>query len=164
MATANMKRGATIASSLAAKRTRSNAGKIDETQQQQLPVSAVVPVGVPENPSNGSSISSSASNVALNPKPKGNKLKFEHYDKPCVTLAKELLGKKLVRKLDSGELLSGHIVETEAYVGVEDKAAHSYGGRETARTKAMFMAPGTAYVYNIYGIYTCINISSQGIK
>ena len=90
------------------------------------------------------------------------KLSFNFFDQPCIDLAKELLGKKLVRKLDTGELLSGYIVETEAYLGVDDKAAHSYGGKETDRNKAMFMPAGTAYVYNIYGMYTCFNISSQG--
>lgn len=53
-------------------------------------------------------------------------------------------------------------METEAYLGPEDEAAHSRGGRETTRNRAMFMRPGTLYVYIIYGMYFCMNISSQG--
>nr|XP_020667654.1 DNA-3-methyladenine glycosylase isoform X1 [Pogona vitticeps] len=68
----------------------------------------------------------------------------------------------LVRKLPGGEVLRGRIVETEAYLGREDSASHSRGGRQTTRNAAMFMAPGTLYVYQIYGIYFCMNISSQG--
>ena len=48
--------------------------------------------------------------------------------------------------------------------GLEDKAAHSYQGKRTERNEAMFMMPGTAYVYNIYGVYCCFNISSAGIR
>ena len=86
------------------------------------------------------------------------------FDQPCVELARNLLGKSIVRiSPEDGERLSGRIVETEAYVGTEDRASHSYNGRRTARNEAMFMPPGTSYVYNIYGIYTCINISSRGL-
>ena len=89
------------------------------------------------------------------------RLQLPFYDKPCVDLAKALLGKRIVRVLES-EKLCGRIVETESYLGGEDKASHSYGGRQTAKNAAMFMPAGTAYVYNIYGVYTCLNISSQG--
>uniref|UniRef100_A0A670ZEL2 DNA-3-methyladenine glycosylase n=1 Tax=Pseudonaja textilis TaxID=8673 RepID=A0A670ZEL2_PSETE len=68
----------------------------------------------------------------------------------------------LVRKLADGRELRGRIVETEAYLGGEDTASHSRGGRRTARNTAMFMRPGTLYVYQIYGIYFCMNVSSQG--
>jgi DNA-3-methyladenine glycosylase len=63
-------------------------------------------------------------------------------------LAKALLGKKLVRLSDKGERLCGIIVETEAYLGHPDKAAHSYKGM-TNKNEPMFMDPGTAYVYHM---------------
>ncbi|XP_055280219.1 DNA-3-methyladenine glycosylase-like [Moschus berezovskii] len=68
----------------------------------------------------------------------------------------------LVRRLDDGTELRGRIVETEAYLGPEDEAAHSRGGRQTPRNRGMFMKPGTLYVYLIYGMYFCMNVSSQG--
>ncbi|KAL7979313.1 DNA-3-methyladenine glycosylase [Crotalus tigris] len=85
-----------------------------------------------------------------------------YFDQPCVRLAKALLGQILVRKLADGRELRGRIVETEAYLGGEDTASHSRGGRRTSRNAAMFMGPGTLYVYQIYGIYFCMNVSSQG--
>ena len=90
------------------------------------------------------------------------RLCLSFYDRSCVELAKMLLGKKLLRQLPCGDRLSGLIVETEAYLGGDDKASHSFNGRKTARNASMFMPAGTAYVYNIYGIYTCLNISSRG--
>uniref|UniRef100_G3WA01 DNA-3-methyladenine glycosylase n=1 Tax=Sarcophilus harrisii TaxID=9305 RepID=G3WA01_SARHA len=68
----------------------------------------------------------------------------------------------LVRRLPDGTELRGRVVETEAYLGAEDEAAHSRGGRQTPRNKGMFMKPGTLYVYIIYGMYFCMNVSSQG--
>ncbi|KAG2455860.1 3MG glycosylase, partial [Polypterus senegalus] len=68
----------------------------------------------------------------------------------------------LVRTLADGTELRGRVVETEAYLGGEDKASHSYQGKRTPRNAAMFMKPGTIYVYPIYGIYLCMNISSRG--
>lgn len=68
----------------------------------------------------------------------------------------------LVRRLPDGTELRGRVVEAEAYLGGEDKASHSSGGKRTERNTAMFMKPGTIYVYQIYGIYLCMNISSQG--
>ena len=67
----------------------------------------------------------------------------------------------MTRKVDD-VVLRGVIVETEAYVGFEDKAAHSFGGKRTERNDAMFMEPGTIYVFNIYGMYTCLNFCSEG--
>lgn len=68
----------------------------------------------------------------------------------------------LVRRYADGTELRGKIVETEAYLGGEDKASHSAGGKRTERNTAMFMKPGTIYVYPIYGIYLCMNVSSEG--
>lgn len=86
----------------------------------------------------------------------------EFFDQPAVTLARAFLGQVLVRRLTDGTELRGRIVETEAYLGPEDEAAHSRGGRQTPRNRGMFMKPGTLYVYLIYGMYFCLNVSSQG--
>lgn len=73
------------------------------------------------------------------------------------TLARRLLGQRLVRVLD-GERLSGIIVEAEAYVGVRDRASHAFGGRRTPRNESMYSRPGTAYVYFTYGAHFCMNV------
>lgn len=87
----------------------------------------------------------------------------EFYCKPSVELSKDLIGKVLVRKLPHGEIIKGTIVETEAYPGTNvDEASASYNGKVTDKNKAMFMDPGTAYVYMTYGMYHCFNISSDG--
>ncbi|XP_076865431.1 DNA-3-methyladenine glycosylase isoform X2 [Brachyhypopomus gauderio] len=93
------------------------------------------------------------------------RLRFDFFNQPCVDLAKAFLGKVcevLVRRQADGSELRGRVVETEAYLGGEDKASHSAGGKRTERNTAMFMKPGTIYVYPIYGIYLCMNVSSQG--
>jgi DNA-3-methyladenine glycosylase len=74
-----------------------------------------------------------------------------------VAISKSLLGKYLFTYID-GVTTGGYIVETEAYNGVIDKAAHSYGNRITPRTKTMFMQGGVAYVYLCYGIHEMFNI------
>ena len=73
------------------------------------------------------------------------KLTRSFYTRDSLTVARELLGKILVHRLD-GRTLAGRIVETEAYRGPQDRAAHSYGGRRTARTEVMFGPGGYAYV------------------
>lgn len=88
------------------------------------------------------------------------KLKREFYSRDTITVAKELLGKVLVHNYN-GQLLKGKIVETEAYLGLKDKAAHSYGGRKTKRVEVMYGPAGIAYVYFIYGMYYCFNIVTQ---
>lgn len=74
------------------------------------------------------------------------------------SLAPKLLGCVLVRTLAGGERLAGRIVETEAYLGPEDAAAHSKGWRRTPRTEPMFGEPGTSYVFLTYGMHHCFNI------
>jgi DNA-3-methyladenine glycosylase len=81
----------------------------------------------------------------------------DFYARDTTRVARELLGKRLCHQLPGGEIRSGIIVETEAYLGIIDKAAHTYGGKRTARTETMFGAPGLAYVYLIYGMYHCLN-------
>lgn len=83
------------------------------------------------------------------------KLDRAFYSRPALRVAKELLGKTLVRRY-RGSLLTGRIVETEAYVGPHDLACHASKGR-TARTEILFGPPGFAYVYMIYGMYFCLN-------
>ncbi|XP_075942492.1 DNA-3-methyladenine glycosylase [Anarhichas minor] len=91
-----------------------------------------------------------------------HRVEEDFFKQPCIRLAKAFLGKVLVRRCADGTELRGRIVETEAYLGGEDKASHSAGGKRTERTTAMFMKPGTIYVYPIYGIYLCMNVSSEG--
>jgi DNA-3-methyladenine glycosylase len=85
------------------------------------------------------------------------------YNHDCIQLCKKLLGKYLVRKTTQNEYIIGKIVEVEAYLGgTNDRASHSYNDKKTDRNMAMYMKPGTAYVYIIYGMYCCLNISSRG--
>jgi DNA-3-methyladenine glycosylase len=81
----------------------------------------------------------------------------EFYNRDPRPVARELLGKLLLRK-ERGELLVGRIVETEAYLGSDDAAAHSAAGK-TARNAVLFGPPGFAYVYFIYGVHYCLNVS-----
>ena len=79
------------------------------------------------------------------------------YDRDPRSVGPDLLGKILVRR-DGRRLLTGRIVEVEAYLGVEDAAAHSSIGK-TARNAVLFGPPGYAYVYFIYGNHYCLNVS-----
>lgn len=91
------------------------------------------------------------------------KLGREFYTR-CDTLrlARELLGKRLVVPSAAGLRVSGMIVETEAYIGPEDKASHAYNNRRTARTEIMYGMGGTAYVFFIYGMYYQLNVVTNG--
>ena len=77
--------------------------------------------------------------------------------KDTLRIARDLLGKLIVVPEISGTRISGMIVETEAYLGVEDKAAHSYGGRRTARNEVTYGPGGFAYVFFVYGMYHQLN-------
>jgi DNA-3-methyladenine glycosylase len=78
----------------------------------------------------------------------GKKLERKFYlNTDTVGVARDLLGKLLVVPEISGKRVSGIIVETEAYLGIDDRAAHSYGGRRTARTEATYALGGHAYVF-----------------
>lgn len=84
----------------------------------------------------------------------------DFYNRDTLIVAKELLGKILVRKIN-GVTLKGKIVETEAYIGAIDKASHAYGGKRTNRTETLYSSPGTLYVYIIYGMYYCLNLITE---
>lgn len=81
------------------------------------------------------------------------------YATDACTLAKSCLGKRLVLETPEGTL-SGIITETEAYRGIIDRASHAYGGRRTKRNEIMYHPAGFAYVYRIYGIYCCLNVTA----
>lgn len=84
-------------------------------------------------------------------------LSREFYERDPVTVARNLLGKLLIRR-EGRKLLAGRIVEDEAYLGADDPAAHAYAGR-TPRNAVLFGPPGYAYVYFIYGNHYCLNVS-----
>lgn len=86
------------------------------------------------------------------------KLPLSFYSrKNVVQIAKELLGKIVLTKLN-GEITSGRIVETEAYVAIVDKASHSFGGRRSAKNEHMYSEPATTYVYICYGMHQMLNV------
>ncbi len=84
------------------------------------------------------------------------------YARSTVTVARDLLGKTLVRNID-GKLLSGIITETEAYGFLDDPASHCFRGL-TQRNKAMFGEIGRAYVYFTYGMHYCVNAVAKSKK
>ena len=86
-------------------------------------------------------------------------LRRRFYERETITVARELLGKFLVHKTEEGTTV-GKIVETEAYKGPEDKASHAYKNRRTQRTEVQFGPKGHAYVYQIYGMYFCFDVTS----
>ncbi len=81
------------------------------------------------------------------------------FDRPTQTVARELLGCRLIRRL-GGTLLAGAIVETEAYIGERDLACHARAGR-TRRTEIMYGPPGFAYVYFTYGMHWMLNLVTE---
>ncbi|MGQ0627805.1 MAG: DNA-3-methyladenine glycosylase [Phycisphaerales bacterium] len=87
--------------------------------------------------------------------PRWSRASFAH---PADHLARALLGCTLVRLIKGDEPLRARIVETEAYLGIADKACHSFAGRRTPRVEPMYGPPGTAYVYSTYGMHHCLNI------
>ena len=78
------------------------------------------------------------------------------FNRDTITVAKELLGKIIVHKIN-GKIYRAKIVETEAYLGLNDRAAHTFGGNITNRNKVMYMDAGTIYVYQTYGIHYLMN-------
>jgi DNA-3-methyladenine glycosylase len=86
------------------------------------------------------------------------KLPVQFYKGSDVVLtAKQLIGKIIITNFD-GLITSGRIVETEAYIGLTDRASHSYAGKRTARNEQMYAPAGTAYVYICYGMHHLFNV------
>ncbi|HSN57391.1 MAG TPA: DNA-3-methyladenine glycosylase [Candidatus Sulfomarinibacteraceae bacterium] len=83
------------------------------------------------------------------------------YQRPTLVVARALLGKLLVRSTPDGTA-AVQITEVEAYLGVEDPACHTFGGRRTPRTETMWGEAGLAYVYLIYGLHSCLNVVTVG--
>ncbi len=89
----------------------------------------------------------------------GKKLPRRFYlSEDTLSNARDLLGKLIVVPDESGRRVSGMIVETEAYLGITDRAAHSYAGRRTPRNEATYLKGGHAYVFFIYGMYYQLNV------
>lgn len=87
------------------------------------------------------------------------RLQKEFFSRSTITVSKELLGKILVRSTPLG-IISGRIVETEAYLGFSDPGCHAFRGK-TPRNTLMFGDAGYYYVYFIYGMYFCLNIVTE---
>ena len=85
------------------------------------------------------------------------KLGYEFFHRPCLTVARELVGKVLVHRMPDGTHCRLRISETEAYCGEADTACHAHKGR-TQRTEVMYMEAGTIYIYLCYGIHWLLNI------
>lgn len=93
------------------------------------------------------------------------KISQSFYDRTDVLqIARELLGKVVVTDINN-RYTSGRIVETEAYVGLTDRASHSFNGRRTPKNEHMYSPPGTAYIYICYGIHHMLNVvtNKEGI-
>jgi len=84
-------------------------------------------------------------------------LSRDFYARPAIEVARDCLGKILVHGITAGR-----IVEVEAYLGVNDRAAHAWAG-VTDRTRVIFGPPGHAYVYFIYGMYECLNFVAEPV-
>ena len=89
-------------------------------------------------------------------------LPVSFYRRPADAVARDLLGRFLVRELN-GERLVLRLVETEAYLGAPDRASHAWGGRRTPRNESLYLPGGHAYVYFIYGMHWCLNaVTGEG--
>src|SRR3954465_13978862 len=89
-------------------------------------------------------------------------LSSNFFQKPTLELAKSLLGCLLVKETAEG-IASGYIVETEAYMGPKDRAAHSYGNRRTKRTEIMFGEAGSIYTHMMH-THTLVNVVSGPLE
>jgi molybdopterin converting factor small subunit len=92
----------------------------------------------------------------------GQPLPSEFYQRPTLEVARDLLGRTLVRTLD-GQRVAGRISEVEAYVGEDDLASHAARG-PSLRNRAMYGPGGLAYVYLIYGLHHCLNVVTEDCR
>jgi DNA-3-methyladenine glycosylase len=83
------------------------------------------------------------------------------YRRDTAVVARDLLGCRLIRRFPGGERRAVVIVETEAYLGAKDRAAHTWNGRRTPRVAPMWGPGGHAYVYFVYGMHYCLNVVTQ---
>jgi len=88
------------------------------------------------------------------------KLGRSFYTQATLKIAKELLGKYIIRKIGKKKLI-GKIIETEAYIGPQDKAAHTYKGKLTKRNQIEYLIGGYIYIYLVYGMYWQMNITTN---
>jgi DNA-3-methyladenine glycosylase len=88
------------------------------------------------------------------------RLRREFYTRPTLIVAKDILGKYLVVKKNKSQII-GKIVETEAYLGPEDRASHAYNGKVTKRCKPVYLKGGHLYIYLCYGIHWQLNITTR---
>ena len=102
-----------------------------------------------------------AGKKALRKKRKSNLSLLNHsfFNRNTLTVARDLLGKRLVRCIQ-GQRLSGMVVETEAYLGANDSASHAFRG-QTQRNAVMFGPAGMAYVYLVYGMHHMLNVTTE---
>lgn len=91
------------------------------------------------------------------------KLKKSFYFRDTAKVSEELIGKILCRKHSNGSILKSVITETEAYLGLEDRACHTFGGRRTPLTEPMWGDAGRAYIYLIYGMHYCLNTVTREV-
>ena len=88
------------------------------------------------------------------------KLGRRFFERETLKVAQDLLGRYLVRKIGR-KIRAGKIVETEAYIGPEDKASHAFAGKVTPRNKAEYFKGGHCYIYLVYGMYWQLNITTN---
>lgn len=88
------------------------------------------------------------------------RLNKSFYIRPTLTVAKNLLGKYVIRKIGKKKL-AGKIMDVEAYIGPHDKASHTYKGKITKRNKAEYLVGGHIYIYLVYGMHWQFNISTS---
>lgn len=90
-------------------------------------------------------------------------LPFSFYDRDTKKVAQDLLG-KIIQHRYKNKIFRARIVETEAYLGIMDRACHTFGDKRTPRTRSMYLAGGHAYIYFIYGMYHCLNVVTRDEK